>query len=135
MDGVTLGRVDRAAVVHGVAGDVEHASKYRFTDGHARSAAPVLVTCHAALESFGRTHGDGAHEAFAEVLLDLEGKLRGLADHVELDFQRVVDFRQSGGGGIVYVNDGADDLNDFAGVGCGRGIHRERGKRSGNLKS
>ncbi len=114
MDRVTLGRVDRAAVVHGVARHVEHAPEHALAHRHADRRVGV-GDLHAALESFGRTHGDGAHESVAEVLLDFEGQLRGNADDIVFDFQRVVDFRQVAGIGEVHVNDGADDLNDAAG--------------------
>ena len=124
VDRVALGRVDRAAAVHGVARHVEHPPEHALAHRYADGRVGVR-DLHATFESFGRTHGDGAHEAVAEMLLDLEGQLRGLAGHVELDFQRVVDFRQVAGSGEIHVNDRADDLNDAAGEGWGCGVHKE----------
>ena len=64
--------------------------------------------CEAALQSFARTHGDGAHDAVAELLLHFEREV----DVFEL--QRVIDL-----GDLIarelHVDDGADDLDDFAG--------------------
>ena len=60
-----------------------------------------------AAQAFRRAHGDGAHDAVAELLLHLEGQV-----HV-IEFERVVDL-----GNLIarkfHVDDRADDLHDFA---------------------
>jgi hypothetical protein len=69
---------------------------------------PVSVTSCAAHEALGRVHRDGAHGVFAKVLRHLENQ----ALAVVVGFQRVQDLGQV----VVelHVDDGADDLRDFA---------------------
>jgi hypothetical protein len=70
MDGVTFVR-DRAAFVHGIPGDVEHAAHDAVADRHGDGPAGVGHFI-AALEAVGGGHGDGADPVVAEVLLDFE---------------------------------------------------------------
>ncbi len=67
----------------------------------------------AAHEAFGGGHGDRAHEAFAEVLLHFERQVLLLAGDGEVDGERLVNGRD-GVLGELHVDDGADDLDDFA---------------------
>ena len=64
----------------------------------------------AAAQTFGGAHGDGAHDAVAQLLLHFEGQV-----HV-IELERVVDL-----GDLIawkfHVDDRADDLHDFA-AGC-----------------
>ncbi len=114
MDRVTFGEVDRAFAVHGVAGDVEDAAKDAFADGH-RDRGAGVNDGHAADEALGGGHGDRAGDALAEMLLDLESQLFLATGDGEVHGEGLVDrgnrvFRE------LDVNDGADDLDDFAGV-------------------
>ena len=128
VDGVTLGGVHGAAVIHGITRDVEHPAQHRFADRYGDRSASVQHV-HAALESFGAAHCDGADQSFAKVLLRFQLKVHALAGYLEVDLQRVVDFRQYSAGGKVHVEHGTDDLDDFAGGGGVRGFHK-RGLKS-----
>ena len=112
VNGEILVRLDRALLVDGVAGHVEHAAHDSLADRHGDGLAGV-GEFHAALEAFGGAHGDGANPVVAEVLLHFERQL-GLAlpGEIVFDGESVVDGRERGG--EFRVHDGADDLNDFA---------------------
>ena len=122
---IALGMRDIAAAVHRRAGDVEDAAEDALADRHGDRGAGVVDRV-ATDEALGGGHGDRAHEAFAEVLLDLEGQRLLLAADGEVDGERLVNGRD-GVLGELHVDDGADDLDDFAlvahdgeagGVGC-----------------
>ena len=118
VDGIALLELDRAALVGGLAENVEDAAEDAFADRHGDRAARV-VDFVAALEAFRERHGNGADPAVAKVLLDFEGKLGGLATEVVVDGEGIV----KGGHvavGELDVDDGADDLDDLAGLGGGR---------------
>jgi hypothetical protein len=85
---------DRHVLVHEVAGDVEDAAEHLLADGHGDRLAGVGEG-HAALEAVGGGHGDRAHPAVAEVLLDFEHELGVHAVEDVLDLQGVVDFAGS----------------------------------------
>ncbi len=94
MDGhVDLG-VDGAELVDGLAEHIEHAAEGLAAHGDGDACAGV-DRLHAANHAFGRDHGDAAHAAFAEVLLDLDddvergGDVEAFAD----DAQGLVDGR------------------------------------------
>ena len=111
MDGHTLGGVYRAKFVHRLADDVEHAAQGRAANGHGDRTAEV-DGLHAAHHAFGRLHGDAAHAAFAELLLDFEDDVDGRRN-VEAfagDAQRRVDGRQRRFGKL-HVHRGTCDLN------------------------
>jgi len=91
--------VDGAELVHRLAEHVEHASQRFAADGHGDVAAGVNGL-HAADESLGGRHGDGAYAAFAEVLLDLDDDVhgRGVVEAVADDADGLVD-----GGHVALV--------------------------------
>ena len=113
MDRVTLRESNRAAIIDRIAGDIEDPAESPLAHRHGDRAAGV-VDGHAALQAFGRGHGDRAHPVFAEVLLHFEGELgRGAVDFV-FEFERVVDARQLGRVLEFHVHHGTDDLNDIS---------------------
>ena len=116
--GYFLSNLTGPRVVHRRAGDVEDAAEDAGADRHGDRGAGV-DDVHAALQALGRGHRDGAGEAAAEVLLDLERQHLLLAGDRELDGERLVDGRD-GVLGELDVDDGADDLDDFAGVHVGK---------------
>ena len=111
---VALGVRDRALAVDRRAGDVENAAEHAFADGH-RDRRAGVDDRPAAHEALGGGHRDGAHDAFAEMLLHFEREELFGAGRGEVDGQRLID-----GGDVMLlkldVNDGADDLDDFADV-------------------
>jgi hypothetical protein len=111
---VALGVRDRTLVVDGVARDVEDAAEHALAHRH-RNRLARIRDFHAALEALGRGHGDGAGHAGAEVLLDFEREALRPAGGGELDHERLIDGRD-GVFGELHVDDGADDLEDLAGV-------------------
>ena len=118
MDGHTLGGVHRAKLVHRLADDVEHAAERLAADGHGDGAAEV-DGLHAAHHAFGGLHGDAAHAAFAELLLDFQDDVDGCGN-VEAfagDAQRRVDRRQRALGEL-HVHRGTCDLNDVSDIFC-----------------
>ena len=72
---------------------------------------PVAFHREAALQAFRGAHGDGAHDAVAELLLHFEREI-----HV-LELERFVDLRDRLAREL-HVDDGADDLGNLA---CGHG--------------
>ena len=75
---VDLG-VDGAELVDWLAEDVEHAAEGLATYGN-RDARAGVDRLHAANHAFGGDHGDAAHAAFAEVLLDLDDDVERVRD-------------------------------------------------------
>ena len=71
VDGQTLAGVDRAFFVDGVAEDVHDAAK-GFLAHRDGDRLTRVRDREAAREALGRPHGDGAHDAIAELLLHLE---------------------------------------------------------------
>src|SRR5690349_1502084 len=98
-------------LVDGLAGHVEHTAHDGFADGH-RNGSARIGNFHAALETFGAAHGDGANPVVAEMLLRLERQLDlGLCTgRGEFDGERVVDARQFVR--ELDVHDRTNDLND-----------------------
>src|SRR5688500_477913 len=111
MNRVPLFEFHRAAFVHGFADHVEDSAHHRVAHGHGNGSARVehLIT---ALQSFGRTHGDGPNPVLAEMLLDFKGLLGALALNVELNGQGIEDAWELIGKLNVHYR--ADYLNDFA---------------------
>ena len=103
-----------AALIHGIAGDVEDATEHAFADGNGDGRTAVHHF-HAALEAFGGRHGDGTGDAVPQMLLHLEGEVLGLAIHLEGDGKSLVDGRHAARGEL-HVDNGADNLDDFAGI-------------------
>ena len=114
VDRVALLRLDRPALVHRVAGDVEHAAHHAVADRH-RDRPAGVGDLDAALEAFGAGHRDGAHPAVAEVLLHLEGQRDRL---VLRPCSRPSARCRSAGSAVgkLDVHHRTDDLNDFADV-------------------
>ena len=109
VDGRGKFRVDRPALVHRLADDVEDAAQGLGADRHADRRAGV-GHFGAAHEPVGRVHGDGAHGALAEMLRHFEDEALALV----LEVQRVQDRRQIAL--ELHVDDGADDLRDGADI-------------------
>ena len=105
MDRVTLGMFNGTTFVDGIAGDIKDTTKDAVADGHGDGGAGVdgFATAH---EAFGGGHRDGADQAIAEVLLDLEDEASGLALDLVVDLDGVVD--------LGYLIDGELDVDDGA---------------------
>ena len=85
----------RAELVDGIADDVEHAAQGLAAHGHGDGTAEV-DGLHAAHHALGGLHGDAAHAAFAELLLDFQDDVDGCGN-VEAfagDAQRRINRRQ-----------------------------------------
>ncbi len=104
----TIREVDRLAQ------HVQHAAEGFGTDRHQNRRARVDHT-HAALQAVGRLHRNGAHAAFAQVLLDFGDDVDLLATRgaIVQDADGVVDGRQVPAL-VLDVDDGSDDLDDLA---------------------
>ena len=127
--GYFLSNLTGPQAVHGFADDVEDAAEDAFADGDGDGGAGVDDFL-AADEAVGGGHGDGADEAFAAVLLDFEDEAVGRRSGRRLRGR--CKFRESGPRELD-VDDGADDLDDFAGVhreGKVAGLRRERLKQN-----
>src|SRR5690606_14227074 len=112
---------DRATTVHRRTGDVENAAQHALTHRHGDRSTRVNGG-HAALKTLGGRHRDRASDTAAEVLLDLERQQLLFASDLEIDGERLVDGRD-GVLGELDVDDGADDLDDLAGVHFREGNH------------
>ena len=118
MDGIALGGVDRAQLVHRVADDVQHAAQRLATHGNGDGPAEI-DGLHAAHHAFGRLHGDAAHAAFAQLLLDFEDDVqrRWNGEAFAGDAQRRVNRRQRRLREL-HVHRGTCDLNYVSDVFC-----------------
>ena len=118
MDGAGGFRIHRTSLVHGLADDVDDAAERAVADGHHDGGARVGHGL-AAHEAFRRVHGDAAHGAFTQMLGHFQHEARALV----AGLQRVEDLWQMAL--ELHVDDGADDLGDFAGgcVGGGHFVH------------
>src|SRR5690606_26775805 len=97
------GLADVARAVDGVTQHVHDPPQGLGPDRH-RDRFARVTDLDAALQALARAHGDGAHDAVAELLLDLEGEiavgeLQGVV-HLRQRITRELD-----------VDDRADDLN------------------------
>jgi hypothetical protein len=114
MDRVFLREIDRPLAVDGLARDVENTTEHAFANRHGDRSARI-ENGHTAHEAFGGRHRDRARDTGADVLLHFQGQQLLHACRGELDGQGLIDRRDR----ILrelHVNDGADDLDDFAGV-------------------
>src|SRR5215510_1608068 len=93
VDWIVLLRLDRAAFIHGVSGNVEYPPHNALTDRHGYRAAAV-GDLEAPLESLRGGHGDCSNQFVPEVLLHFERHLGGPVLHFVLNRQRVIDSRQ-----------------------------------------
>ena len=94
---LVLVRLHGALLVHGFAGDVEHAAHHGIANGHADRLSRV-GEFHAALEALGGAHRHGAHPVVTQMLLHLERQLGiALTGNIELHGQCVVDGGQAVG--------------------------------------
>ncbi len=119
MNGIAFGEGHRAALVGGVAQDVEDAAQHAFAHGDGNGGAGV-VDFVAALEAFRERHGHGANPAFAQMLLDFEGEPGRLASQGVVNGEGVEE-RGQVAVGEFDIDDRPDDLNDFTDVGGGSG--------------
>eukprot|EP00053_Salpingoeca_punica_P005891 m.57224 g.57224 ORF g.57224 m.57224 type:complete len:538 (-) comp13441_c0_seq1:14-1627(-) len=107
VDGALRRRVDRAALVNGLANDVHNAAQRLLADGDLNGEAGVAdtLTTH---ETLSAVHGNGTHGVLAEVLGDLQDE----AGVAALDLEGV----QNGGELAIEldVDDGTDDRHDAA---------------------
>src|SRR5437773_1888256 len=118
VDRIGLLRVDRGALVHGLADDVQDAAQ-RLTAYRNRDRAARVLDAHAAREAIGRGHRDRPHLALAQVLRHLEHEpLRVGEDVLHLDalhLERVVNPGQLPRLELD-VHHGPDDLDDLPDV-------------------
>ena len=106
--------VDRPHLVHGLADHVHHAAQRLVADGHLDGMAEAL-RLHAADQAFGGLQRDGAHAAFADVLLHFADDVDGRGDVEALagDADGGVDQRNLALGKLA-VHGRAGHLDDFA---------------------
>ena len=110
--------LDRAALVDRAAEHVHDAAEHARADGH-RDRGAGVAHLHAALQAVRGAERDRAHDAVAELLLDLEGQaLLGQRVAAVLEDERVVDLRHRIARKLD-VDDRADGLDDGAGCCCG----------------
>ena len=105
---------DIAATIDGGAGDIKDATEHAFTDGHGNRITGV-DHLHATFQSFGGRHGDRAGDAAPEVLLNLEREKFFFTGDLKCDGEGLVD-RRDAVIGELNVDDGTDNLDDFAGI-------------------
>src|SRR6266700_5025301 len=111
MDWVPLFGGDGAEVVHGLADYVHHAAQSAAADGN-RDRPTLIDGFHPANHALGCFHGNRAHTAFAQMLLDFEdnidwpGHIEAIAYHTK----GLVNGRH-GRRGELHVHSRAGDLN------------------------
>jgi hypothetical protein len=107
MDGEMLRGIDRAALVHRLADDIDDAAQRLRPDGHGDRRAGIGRRL-AADQAVGRVHGHGAHRLLAEMLRHLEHQPLALV----LGVERVQDRGQLAL--ELHIDHGAQDLGDLA---------------------
>ncbi len=113
MNRIALGECHGAAIINRVARDVKKTAEHPFTDRH-RDWSAGISDSHPTLETFRRRHSDGTHPVFTQMLLHFEGELSRVAIDFVLDFERVVDARQSFSFRKFDVHNGTDHLNNVS---------------------
>ncbi len=126
VDRAVLRDLGLAEAVDGLPDDVEEPPTDGLADGHLDRPAHA-DDGRAAREAVRGVHRDRPHAVLAQVLLDLEHERIAVAG----DLERVVDLGHLPGGELA-VDDGADDLQDAAGLSGGAGsgadgFHRAAG--------
>jgi peptide chain release factor 1 len=113
VDFAKFGGVDRAAFVDRAAEHVHHAAQHTGADRHGNALAGA-ADGHAAAQPVGRSHRNGAHDAVAQLLLDLEGQalLRQRLAFAGLQRQRFIDPRHVVAGELD-IDHRANALNDL----------------------
>ncbi len=129
VDGGCGGGVDGALLVNRLTENVEDAAESGFSDGHGDRGAGV-DGFHAAHQTVGAAHGNGADAVIAQQLLNLGGQSDVLTGGVlRLDAQSVVDLRQFPGWEF-HVQNRANHLANHA-LGAGgcrsRSDHKKKG--------
>jgi len=111
--------LDRPRIVDGAPEHVHDAPQRAFADGH-RDGRPGALHLHAAAQAVGGAERDAAHDAVAELLLDLEGEasFREAARLARiLENERVIDIGHRFARKLD-VGDRADALDDGASCVC-----------------
>ena len=80
MDRPALLVADGTKLIHWLADHVHDATERFAADGH-RDGTAKIDSLHAAHHAVGRLHGDAAHTALAEVLLDFENHIDRRGNH------------------------------------------------------
>ena len=114
VDGVVFFSINGAQLVHRTADDVEDAPHRGLAHGHHDGLARVHHV-HAAHQTFGGVHGNGADHVVAQVLRHLTDEVGGVAVVRVLYLQGGEDIRQVPVAEL-HVHDGADNLNDFTDI-------------------
>ena len=99
-----------ARFVEAVAQRVEHMALDTVADGH-RDRRTGVGDLHAPDQTVGGLHGDGAHQAFAEVLRHLQCQRLGHHRVGDLGVQGVEEFRDRATGKL-NVDDGTSDAHN-----------------------
>src|SRR5690606_36622675 len=91
VDGTGFLSLDRAALVDAATENVHDATEGRHTDGH-RDRSASVDHAHATTQTVGRTHGDGANHAIAQLLLDFKRQTGfGELGSVIIELESVID--------------------------------------------
>ena len=114
VDGIFFLVRNGAASIGRVAGYIENTAKHAFAHRN-RNRGTHCLHAHSTGETLGGAHRDRANPVFAEVLLHFEGEVLVDPSDFEGDLERVIDFGKRAVGRVeLDIDDGADDLNDFA---------------------
>ena len=107
---------DWAEVIDRLADYVHHATQRASADGN-RDGAAEIDGVHTAHHAIGGLHGDAAHAAFAEVLLDFEDDVnrRGNSEAIAYDAKRLIDGRHFCLDEL-HVDGGAGDLDNVSDI-------------------
>ncbi len=114
VDGIVFFGVDRAQFVHRATDNVENAAHRGFAHGHHDGLARIRHF-HAAHQTFGGVHGDGADHIVAQMLRHFADQLWSVAVVRVFYLQGGEDIRQVAVAEL-NVHHGADNLNDFTDV-------------------
>src|SRR3954470_8447934 len=113
MNRVTFREFYWTFVVDRIACDVKNATERPLTNRN-RDRSARIRNRHAALQTFRRRHCDRAHPVVTEMLLHFERQLSRVTTHLVLDFERVINVRQTFRVAKYHVHYGTDDLNNIS---------------------
>ena len=114
VDGIVLFSVNGAQFIHGATDNVEDAAHGGLAHGH-HDGLTGVNRFHAAHQTFGGVHGDGANNVVAQVLCNFTDQVGGVGVVRIFDLQGGEDIRQVAVGEL-NVHNSADNLDDFTDV-------------------
>ena len=115
---ITLRCLRCRLVIYWISSYVENTAKNFFTNWNS-DWSTCVYDIHATLKTIRGGHCNATNPAIAKVTLHFTDQTGSFPEHVVVDLERVVNFRQFACCGEIYVHHWTDDLDDFADIAHG----------------